>query len=44
MDALREYFSTFIQNSYLLDALCALVSMGVVSSLIRLVFGAFKHD
>ena len=44
MDSLREYFSSFIQNSYMLDALCALVSMGVVSSLIRLVFGAFRHD
>lgn len=44
MDALREYFSTFISNSYMLDALCALVSMGVVSSLIRLLFFAFKHD
>ena len=44
MDVLRDYFSTFIQNSYMLDATCALVIMGVVSSLIRLVFGAFKHD
>lgn len=44
MNALREYFSSFITNSYMLDALCALVSMGVVSSLIRLVFGAFKYD
>lgn len=44
MDALREYFSTFISNSYMLDALCALVCMGVVSSLIRLIFCAFKHD
>lgn len=44
MEALREYFSTFIQNSYMLDALCALVCMGVVSSLVRLIFFAFKHD
>ena len=44
MDALRDYFSTFISNSYMLDALCSLVCMGVVSSLIRLLFGAFKHD
>lgn len=44
MEALREYFSTFIHNSYMLDALCSLVCMGVVSALIRLIFGAFKHD
>lgn len=44
MESLRAYFSTFIQNSYMLDALCSLVCMGVVSSLVRLIFGAFKHD
>ena len=44
MEALRDYFGSFISNGYMLDALCSLVVMGVVSALIRLVFCAFKHD